>query len=114
MPKKQSKSTKGKEAKSHKILLVASLIVNAVLIIGIIVTCAVFKSGKMDLALLNHSVDRYCHSREFANQMMDSRKTAKEKKEWLAARDFICAQNGAGEYFVDGLNRYIDDSDPDE
>lgn len=85
-------------------LLVASLILNILLVIGIVVTY--FAEKSLEGATMNYAIEVMC-SDEY-RQKYESQITNDDiGKKRLALVDYLCAKNGAQPYFEKGYNDYI-------
>jgi hypothetical protein len=113
MPTKQVKKTGSNSSKSGakhdrpSMLLVASLVVNIVVIVIIASSIVIWRSGMMNFAIANAGMDAYCNSQIFRDNVAGSSKDSTESKRRVALIDFSCARNGADTYFVEGFNNYL-------
>jgi len=102
MPKaKQTKQVKkSSSGLSTRTVVVCSVALNIILIVGIVVTVALVKSGATDAAIVNYGVDRYCNSDRFQKEVL------KDDSKAVASRNFYCGRGSAKPFLERGMSDY--------
>lgn len=89
---------------------IASLSVNALMLVGMIAGTLYERNGHFDYAVINEGINRMC-SAQFRDRVekdyQERGATANEKGLQLALIDYPCAKNGAGDYYKKGYNEYV-------
>ena len=106
---KQSKKKMVQITKPWVIVGVASLALNAILVVAVLSGAILHSSGAMDYAIINKGVDTLCSDR-FRNISMTDRlnqnMSADEQKTRMAYLDYQCARNGAETYYEQSFKDY--------
>ncbi len=94
---------------SYLVLGIASLILNGLFIVVVVVASIFEATGLSDYTIVNSGIDRMCSS-EFrervSNDAKSSGDSSSEIHKKVALVDFPCSNNGADKYYQDGYKAY--------
>jgi hypothetical protein len=111
MVKKTTRTSKIKSIPSSFLILgIASLMLNAVVLLSMIGGYVVDKSGQLDTAFINNAIERMC-SDQFRQTVNNSSKSSgdsdNDRKLRLALVDYECSKNGADTFYTKGYDDYV-------
>ena len=84
--------------------MVASLILNILFVIGLLVSNATMNSGSLDQAQINYGLELMC-SDEYRDKIKNDENTT-DRDVRLSLLDYTCSNNGAAPYFENGYKEY--------